>query len=393
MRAERAEEAERAERTEPETSPLGARSSSAFSAFSALSAVALLGCAPTPPETAGFVYRLGVDTTAVASVTWTGGRVEGVYVNRVPQTSVHRWHARVGSDGTVEALERTQHRSDSLVERLVMTFHNDSAVTERHRGDSVTETRSAAPRGTVPNLAASTLGLLELMTRRAVASGAEQITLHRLAPGDTAETTDTLVRAAPDSFASAGPGLSLQVDSAGRILAMGGNVERVDSLDIEAVAASFGDRPLGALSPRDSLRVTVAGATISVEYGRPKKRGRVIFGGLVPWGTVWRTGAGDATVLTTDRDLLMGRTVIPAGSYSLFTLPSSSGWQLIVSTKTGEDAATYEEARDLARVALRVDTVPDPLEQFTIAVEPAARGGVLRLAWDRTSAWVEFRRR
>jgi hypothetical protein len=139
--------------------------------------------------------------------------------------------------------------------------------------------------------------------------------------------------------------------------------------------------------------VTVAGATISVEYGRPKKRGRVIFGGLVPWGTVWRTGAGDATVLTTDRDLLMGRTVIPAGSYSLFTLPSSSGWQLIVSTKTGEGAATYEEARDLARVALRVDTVPDPLEQFTIAVEPAARGGVLRLAWDRTSAWVEFRRR
>jgi hypothetical protein len=356
----------------------------------ALALVTVAACAPTP-ETAGFVYRLGVDTTAAASVTRTGNTLEGVHIDRVPVTTVTRWRATLRSDSVVERLERTQTRGDSVIERVVVSRAGDSTITERTRGDSVSVWRVATPIGAMPRHASSNPALLELATRRAASSGLNRLPIPAVGAEDTAPTVDTLIRVAADSFTWGAT--SLRVDSAGRILRMGANTERADSLDIDALVATFSGRPLGVLSPRDSVFAEIDGARIQVTYGRPWRRGREIFGALVPWDRVWRTGAGDATFFTTDGRLLIGTTTVPAGTYAVFTLPSSSGWKLILSRNIGEDAATYAPGQDFARIDMVTDTLAEPAEQLTIGVEPMARGGMFTVSWDRMTARVPVRRR
>jgi hypothetical protein len=127
---------------------------------------------------------------------------------------------------------------------------------------------------------------------------------------------------------------------------------------------------------------------MTVNYGRPSKRGRKIFGGVVPYDQVWRTGANAATAFTTDAPLQIGGTTVPAGSYTLFTLPSRSGWKLIINKQTGQWGTEYHSDQDLARVNLSARALAEPVEQFTIGVEPSGSGGVLKMTWDDTELSV-----
>ena len=127
---------------------------------------------------------------------------------------------------------------------------------------------------------------------------------------------------------------------------------------------------------------------ISIDYGQPHARGRVVVGGIVPMDSVWRTGANSSTTLTTDVDLTIGGTVVPKGAYSLYTLPSSSGWKLIVNRQTGQWGTVYDASRDLARIDLASRTLAEPAESFTItlvpadpAKEPGPAHGRLVLTW------------
>ena len=116
----------------------------------------------------------------------------------------------------------------------------------------------------------------------------------------------------------------------------------------------------------------------------------MIFGGVVPWNQVWRTGANAATVLETDGDLIMAGTTVPAGKYSLWTIPAPSGWKLIVNRNTGQWGTEYNAQYDLARLDMTVEPLKQPVERFTIAIEPRGKGGVLRLEWERTRASLPF---
>jgi hypothetical protein len=119
-------------------------------------------------------------------------------------------------------------------------------------------------------------------------------------------------------------------------------------------------------------------------------RGRTIMGGLVPYGQVWRTGANQATHLVTQHDLRIGDVAVPAGTYTLYTLPGEREWQLIISRQTGQWGTMYQQAQDLARVPMQVGRTPAPVEQFTITLEPGAGANRvnLALAWENTRAWV-----
>src|SRR2546430_1342584 len=127
---------------------------------------------------------------------------------------------------------------------------------------------------------------------------------------------------------------------------------------------------LGTLSPPDSVRARVAGTSIAVWYSRPSMRGRVIFGNVVPWNQVWRTGANQATIFETGADLVVAGTTVPAGKYSLWTLPSQSGWKLIVHTNTRPWGAEYDTPDDLARLDLKVGAPPQPVGAVPITIEP-----------------------
>lgn len=145
------------------------------------------------------------------------------------------------------------------------------------------------------------------------------------------------------------------------------------------------------LSPRDSLKVTIAGSDISVNYGRPSKRGREIFGGLEKWGSVWRTGANEATHFTTSKALKFGNATVPAGRYTLFTLLEQSGkWQLIVNKQTGQWGTAYDAKQDLVRIPLTVEQTPAVIEKMEITVTPKGTGGDIAILWDRTKAHAAF---
>jgi hypothetical protein len=172
-------------------------------------------------------------------------------------------------------------------------------------------------------------------------------------------------------------------------------VKRVPKVDVDGALRDFAARDaagqvMGQLSPRDTVRATIGNAHLVIDYGRPRKRGREIFGGVVPWGEVWRTGANAATGFTTDADLKVGATIIPKGSYTLWSLPSENGAKLIVNSQTGQWGTDYHADKDFARVDLAAEALPQPVETFTIAIDPAAGGGVLRLEWDRTRYSLPF---
>jgi hypothetical protein len=146
-------------------------------------------------------------------------------------------------------------------------------------------------------------------------------------------------------------------------------------------------------SPRDSLQVTIAGANISVNYGRPSKRGREIFGGLadMKWGMVWRMGANEATHFTTTKDLAFGAATVPAGTYTLWVKLDQAGkWELIVNKQTKQWGTAYDERQDLVHIPMKVTALPAVVEKMEIAVKPSGNGGELSVQWDKTRAAATF---
>jgi hypothetical protein len=131
------------------------------------------------------------------------------------------------------------------------------------------------------------------------------------------------------------------------------------------------------------------GQSATIDYSSPRAKGRKIYGELVPFGQVWRTGANEATTLVTPVDLTIGGTTVPAGTYTIFTIPNKDKWTLIISKKTGEWGTDYPgQANDLARVDMKVSALPSPVENFTISFEKAGNGANLNIDWDTTRASV-----
>ena len=159
---------------------------------------------------------------------------------------------------------------------------------------------------------------------------------------------------------------------------------------IGTMAGSMAAQAKPVASPRDSVKATVGGATVSINYGRPSMRGRPIMGSLVPFGQVWRTGANEATTLVTSKPLMFGSTMVPAGTYTLYTIPGKDGWKLVINKQTGQWGTEYKQDQDLARVDMKVEALSTPVEQFTIKLVPGGTGATLRLEWEKTAASVPF---
>lgn len=147
------------------------------------------------------------------------------------------------------------------------------------------------------------------------------------------------------------------------------------------------------VSPHETVSATIDGAQIKIVYGRPYTKDpkssemRKIWGGLVPFGQVWRMGADEATLLTTDKDIEIGATKIPAGSYSLYLQPEENGpAKLLVNKQTGQWGTKHDESQDFAKIDMTKNPLSPAVHQFTIALEKNAdgTGGKLRLDWETT---------
>lgn len=369
----------------------------------ALSACAGSGPLPRPPapfagDSAAFVTMLGADTVALELFTIRGNTLEAEVVGRTPRTSVRRVRMNWDSDGRITAYE-TRLRGPEA--------HRDSAraVTSWTVGsDSITVTNVAGARTQTSRMAngnvATVLTLPAYSTLAVLAR-------HALARGDTLVYAQfggdplpfTVRMDSPATYSFTAPQLGtvvVQLDAVGRVhqidarrSTLGALVRRVATINLPAWISDYAARDaagtgLGPLSPPDSVRATVGGANVAINYQRPSKRGRLIFGGVVPWDAVWRTGANTATSFTTDRNLTIGGVFVPAGSYTLWSIPGRTGWQLVINKQTGQWGTVYNQDQDLARIPMTVERLTAPVERFTIAVD----NGRLSLTWDDTRASI-----
>ena len=356
-------------------------------------------------DSGAFVVRLGNDTLSLEQYKRTATQLRGEYVIRAPR-SVHRiYTADLNPDGTVRRYELVTHNIGGgpgpMETRLTAEFAGDTVVMVSPRGDSTVTTKLAIPRGTYP-FTLHVYGLLEHIARQVRAAGKDSATFTALASADRTSGGyvkkrggDTLTFLFTEGqLAGVGP-FTFTLDRQGRITWLTGkgstiqvDVQRVASVPMAQAGPMFASRPLGQLSTRDTARATIGASEVWIDYSRPLKRGREIFGNVVPWNSVWRTGANAATQFNTAVDLVVGNAKVPAGKYTLWTLPSPTGWKLIINKQTGQWGTVYDAAQDLVRVDARVETLREAVEQFAIAFEPVGAPTVLSFSWDRTRVTV-----
>jgi len=134
------------------------------------------------------------------------------------------------------------------------------------------------------------------------------------------------------------------------------------------------------------------GKTITVNYSSPRMKGRKIFGELVPNGEVWRTGANEATTFVTTANLMIGSLSVPAGNYTIFTVPNQDKWTLIVNKKTGEWGIPYKyESDELGRTDMKVSQTSSPVEDFTISLDQSGGGCMMNISWENTKASADIK--
>jgi hypothetical protein len=375
----------------------------------------------TPPERYGFVTTLGSDTVSVERVERSPTRLVTDGVDRWPFVRRRHTEFDLAPDGTIRRMVmdvRTPNgRSPRERGRRVTADFSNDRVDISVRDSSGDRDTSFATGGaiTVPHVSMM-YSVIELeiaaALRRAAASGlkaGDSVLFRQFYPDRDVGPSFVLHRGWVHPQAGgkvvlrhdwlSGYG-DVTVDSNGRMLAYSGTrstykvaVARMTTPpDIESIGDRLeaAERQTGQqqLSVRDTARATIGAATFSVDYGRPLARGRTLLGNVIPYDRVWRTGANAATQFTTSAPITIAGLSVPAGTYTLWTIPRVSGVDLIVNKQTGQWGTAYNRAQDLGRAAMKSKSVEPPVEKFTIAIEPSdARHGTLVMSWG-TFRWT-----
>ena len=355
-------------------------------------------------DTSSLTARLGVDTIAVERIVRTATSVEAELVTRSPRTTLQRHRATLDVRGMLSALQITEldPTTGAEMRRTTYTHIGDSLRIVETGGERSGERTVAAPAEWLP-FVDLVHWPFDIALRRLRASGVTSIDAPMLSGNRIARFP--LVLTSADSATVTHPTrgtmrLAVLRDGSIRTLDAGATtralvVVRARDADVPTLARDFAARDaagrgIGELSGRGGGETTVLGAKITLDFGVPMKRGRAIWGGLVRYDQLWRTGANRATHFSTDTPLRFGEFLVPAGDYTLFSIPAADGGVLIINKQTGQNGQQYDQARDLGRIPLRARALPASVEAFTIAVRTENGRGVLALQWDMTELVAEF---
>ncbi len=143
-----------------------------------------------------------------------------------------------------------------------------------------------------------------------------------------------------------------------------------------------------APSPSQTIKQDFALSSIEVNYSRPSAKGRKVFGDLVPYGKLWRTGANGATKITFGEDVKVGGVAVKAGSYALYSIPGQNEWEIILNKGVNNGGLTgYKTEEDVARFKAPVAALPFSIETFTIVLgDVTATSASVTILWENTAA-------
>jgi DUF2911 family protein len=372
-----------------------------------------------PPIYYGYVARLGRDTISVENVTRQGSRLTIDGVDRFPTVRRRHTTVDVAPDGGVRRLVMDIHTPSEPADERDLHVEADVGngsvhLVKRDASDTIDRTfaaRDMIVMAHVPQMY-SLYDLYFAAARKHAGSAKADDTVHmrqfyidrefdrfsmhnatvHLMPGGKAEIWH-------DWLAGIG---AATLDSTGHLVSYSGarttykvDVQRItDSADVNAIASAFAATEAkqgGAksLSVRDTAKATVGNAVFTIDYARPLMRGRVLLGNIIPYDRVWRTGANAATQFSTPVPVTLGNLRVPAGTYTLWTVPRKSGAaELIVNKQTRQWGTEYDARLDLGTTLLRTTTVATPVEEFTISILPnGSSRAILRLEWG-TFQWT-----
>lgn len=148
----------------------------------------------------------------------------------------------------------------------------------------------------------------------------------------------------------------------------------------------------GSRSPKAVAQVMQNGISLKVIYSQPSKRDRTVFGGVVKYDKVWRTGANAATLIELAQDVRLGGNRLAKGRYSLYTIPTPTDWTVIINRRTGQWGVSYKEDADIMRLTAPTRTYTPAAEQFFISFEPQPGGVNMLLTWDETQVVIPIQK-
>ena len=349
-----------------------------------------------------FVTKLGDDTLAVEQFLETESGMAATVILRSPDTRFSKYTLDLDETGGIERMQRTDYPPS-------VGFSGEGALTQSivRQGDSLSidfygenESRSyMAPYepGVLPFID-MVHWPFELAFNSAVATGQDTVNQPLLSGNRISNFIIADIEG--DSMTIRHPFrgvMGVNVDTEGNIQHLDAGlttrklkVNRANSIDMNALADRYAQNPIGELSGAVSAEYTIGNANFRVDYGSPQKRGRDLFGGIVPYGERWRTGANRATHFYTSSDIQIGDLDIPAGEYTIFTIPEEDGGTMIINSETGQNGNSYDESQDFGRVPMQVEQTDEMTEAFTITVEETDEGGRLNLIWGNTVYYVNF---
>lgn len=374
----------------------------------------LVSCRTAPAKRYGFLTMLGQDTISAETIIRQGNVLESDEVDRFPRVQVRHTVVKLNDDGSIRHLVMEIHTPSERSGQRDRTVEADVAHNNVHL--SKTDSTGAVNRdfATGGSMVVAHVPQMYSLYELYFAAALKQSAASKLAAGSPVQLRQFYIDREFDRFPLghatvtpvgkgkveithdwlAGTGEAM-MDSSDDMLSYSGSrstykvaVKRLDTApDVKAIATRWEAKEAASggvksLSVRDTVRTQLGNALFTIDYGRPLLRGRTLLGELVPYDRVWRTGANAATQLTTSAPITLGGMPVPAGTYTLFTAPHTSGVDLIVNKERGEWGTEYNGSLDLGKVRMTSEAATAPVEEFTISIIPVdQRHGRLVLEW------------
>ncbi|MFI5233224.1 MAG: DUF2911 domain-containing protein [Gemmatimonadales bacterium] len=363
-----------------------------------------------------FIMKLGSDTVGFERVVRTGNKIEGTIVRHIPAPSMVKYSLVLAKDGHVESFEQGNYRADGTPTPpnpqtgaasvgLKMTFAGDTMIREVPVNGQPVIRRTVVPKGTLPAIGGSWYAY-ELQVDAARKSGKAYV-LSFSANANSAVSPDIRVLTRDSAeIVNQGFRIGIRTDRHGMLVHGDGSLttQKLDvtpekkDVDVVALAASWAAAagPAVPTNTPDSVIATIGNAHIRILYSRPARRGRELWGKLVPFDTTWRLGADYATQLKTDADVDIGGTKVKAGTYTLWLLPSQGQSFLFVNTKVLDPRDTtrrlwgteWDPADDIAKIPVQKHmNLPTEEERFHMFIE----NGMLMMHWGNSGYGVSIK--
>jgi hypothetical protein len=358
----------------------------------------------------GIVFTLGKDTTLVGNYQMQGNVFYIHAVSFTPSLNVHQWRGRFFDNGEMEMAEGLNTKPVGGKEaEIVFTYkmHStaDSTYIEQKRGENITK-QQYKPRTMITNSIGgqSMIYLLPMLANYApskigdsvlsthiVLNGARPFvikkqTRNQLIMGSTAMG---YFRVNLDN-----KGKTANIDATGTSWNVKGQL--VPLLNIDSVISArqlveAGRPPAGAINKLDSVQTVINGVLLKIKYSRPSVRGRNIYGEVVPWNRFWRTGANAATRITVTKPVYFGDKELPAGDYSIWTMPSQTGWKIMFNKQANIWGTEYNPEHDVLVIPLQTTSLKVPVELFTFFIDERGDDGEISFEWEKLKGSLRFR--